>query len=197
MNRLLDIASEREKNQEVKDTWRLLRMGFNYYLRFDRKLLKMFVDVLSEMDLDKVKLDEKDKLYCAKRYDYNFGFVINLNREDKDLLERENNLKEHNKKRNELDEKLAMEKQELVQRHQNEQKAMIDLSQEIQNKIQEEINEFQKKANLEYEEIPKQIPLKYLTQEQKDLIKKQEEERIQLFAQHDRLRGELAANYGL
>ena len=197
LNRLLDIASKREKNQEVKDTWTLLRMGLNYYLRFDRKLLKMFVDVLLEIDLDKVKLDEKDKLYCAKRYDYDFGFALNINEEDKTLMERENKLKEHNKKRNELDEKLLMEGQELVQRHQNEQKAMIDLSEEIQKEIQEEINEFQKKANLEYEEIPKQIPLKYLTQEQKDLIKKQGEEKITLFTQHDRLRGELAAKYGL
>ena len=197
LNRLLDVISEREKTQEIKDTWRLLRMGLNYYLRFDRKLLKMFVDVFSELNLDEVKLTQEDKLYCAKRYDYNFGFMADLNGEDKTLIERENKLKEHNKKRNELDEKLTMERNELIQRHQNEQKAMIDLPQEIQNKIQEEINEFQKKANLEYEEIPRQIPLKYLTQEQKDLIKKQETEKAELFAQHDKIRGELAAQYGL
>mgnify|MGYP001590209815 FL=1 len=196
-NRLLDIVSEREKAQEIKDTWRLLRMGVNYYLRFDRKFLKMLVDVLSEVDLEKVGLTVEDKLFCNKRFDYTFGFTLNPNEDDKILMKKEIEFKEHQKKRNELDGKLALEREQLMQKHIDEQKAMIDLSEEVQKKIKDEVTELQTKSNEEFNRIPKEVPLRYLTQEQKELVKKQEIEKAELFAQHDKLRGELAAQYGL
>ena len=72
--RILKIASHREKTQEIKDTWKLIKM-FNFYLRFDFELKKMLKDILGELDVEKVKLTIEDKCFAEKRKDYAFGFI--------------------------------------------------------------------------------------------------------------------------
>lgn len=72
--RILKIASQREKTQEIKDTWKLVKM-FNFYLKFDFELKKMLKDILGELDIEKVKLTTEDKNYAEKRKDYAFGFI--------------------------------------------------------------------------------------------------------------------------
>uniref|UniRef100_A0A7V3JAA4 Uncharacterized protein n=1 Tax=candidate division CPR3 bacterium TaxID=2268181 RepID=A0A7V3JAA4_UNCC3 len=74
LNRLIDIAISREKTQELKDMWTLMKMGL-LYLKIDKKLEKMLVDVFSQIDLEKVKLTIEDKSYCRPRKDYSFGFM--------------------------------------------------------------------------------------------------------------------------
>ena len=75
INRLVDIASGRELEQQVKDTWRLIKLFTSYYLRFDRQLRNMVVDVLSDLNLERFKLMPEDMVYCAPRKDYVFGFM--------------------------------------------------------------------------------------------------------------------------
>lgn len=81
--RLLDIMSSRELTQEVKDSWTLMKMFVKYYLLLDRRLLKIIVDVLSRLDVERVKLTIEDKSYCRPRKDFICGFM---------LKERENKL---------------------------------------------------------------------------------------------------------
>ncbi len=76
LNRIADIAIGREKEQQVKDTWKLIKM-FNLYLRFDRQLKKMVVDVLSELNYEQFKLKPEDIQFCKPRKDYTFGYESN------------------------------------------------------------------------------------------------------------------------
>lgn len=75
--RLLDIMSDRENSQEVRDTWRLVKMGVRFYLRFDRKMLRMIGDILSDLDLSKTQLSIEDKHFAGMRKDYTFKFKMN------------------------------------------------------------------------------------------------------------------------
>ena len=77
IGRLLDIMADREKTQEIKDTWTLFRLVVRWYLRFDKQMKNILRDVLSNLDLDKMKLDEGDRHYCLKRKDYTFKFMSN------------------------------------------------------------------------------------------------------------------------
>lgn len=74
LNHLADIAIGREKEQQVKDTWKLIKM-FNFYLRFDRQLKLMIVDVLSELNYEQFKLKPGDIQFCKPRKDYVFGYT--------------------------------------------------------------------------------------------------------------------------
>ena len=78
LNRLADLASSRELEQQVKDTWKLLKMFNSFYLRFDRQLKSMIVDVLSQLDLEEFKLMPEDIAFCKPRKDYVFGFTKNV-----------------------------------------------------------------------------------------------------------------------
>lgn len=75
--RLLDIMIAREKPANDKDyarhdSWRLLQMFAKHYMKYDQELLTIFVDLLLDLDMEKVKLDEGDQEYCNKRKDYVF-----------------------------------------------------------------------------------------------------------------------------
>lgn len=72
LSRLVKIASGREKEQQVIDTWKLIKL-FIVYLRFDAKLTKMIVEVLSQIDMEKFKLTPEDVHYFKQRKDYVFG----------------------------------------------------------------------------------------------------------------------------
>lgn len=77
LNRLLDIMMSRENGPEVKDTWRLIKMGVRFYLRFDRKMQRMIGDILGELDLKQVELTIEDKHFAGLRQDYTFKFKMN------------------------------------------------------------------------------------------------------------------------
>ena len=76
--RLLDVMSTRERTQEIKDTWRLFKYVVSIYLRYDREVRNIIGTVLSEIDVEKVKLDEGDKCFCGKRQDYTFKYQKNV-----------------------------------------------------------------------------------------------------------------------
>lgn len=73
--RLFGLLIEREKVQEVKDTWFLFKMILNY-LRFNKQLRKIIVDVFSILNIEELKFTKEDLPYCKGRKDYNFGFII-------------------------------------------------------------------------------------------------------------------------
>lgn len=73
--RLLEVMSTREKTQEIKDTWKLVRYFLPLYLRFNKSLRKSIVAVLDGLDLDKVQLSIEDRHYCKERKDYQFKFM--------------------------------------------------------------------------------------------------------------------------
>lgn len=77
LKRIMTVAQERETTQEIKDTWKLGKLFVSFYLRFDRKLLALFRDVLLGIDVSKFKLTPEDIQFCAKRKDYVFGFMKN------------------------------------------------------------------------------------------------------------------------
>lgn len=76
LNRLCDLASKREIERQVKDTWKLIKM-FNFYLRFDRQLRNMVVDILGNINKEEFKLMPEDIQFCKPRKDYIFGFMTN------------------------------------------------------------------------------------------------------------------------
>lgn len=86
---LLDLMSEREVTQEIRDTWKLLKYVVRFYLVFDRKFLRMITETLMQLDIDKVALSVEDKVFCLPRKDYKFGFVLYPNENDLRLIAKE------------------------------------------------------------------------------------------------------------
>jgi len=85
LNRIFTIVQEREKTQEIKDTWTLVKLFNSLYLRFDYQFKKMVVNILKELDIDKIKLTVEDKVFAGKRKDYVFGYIDKQNVIDKSL----------------------------------------------------------------------------------------------------------------
>lgn len=195
--RLLDVMSQRENDQKVKDTWKLFKLVVRFYLRFDRKLIRMLVDVFSKLDLREIAFMPEDKHFSCQRSDYRFGFMENPTPEDKKLIDRCILMRTHNEKRTKLDQELILELQAQQTEHVKEQIRVINPTPEFQKKLQEEIAATQKELMERHIAAEKEIPLKYLTEDQKDLLKKQDEARIELLNQHDLRRSQLAASYGL
>ena len=75
--RLLDVMGEREITQEIRDTWRLVKMAVRFYLPFDRELRTMLGDILSRVNLDAMALADDDKHFAGLRKDYEFKFKQN------------------------------------------------------------------------------------------------------------------------
>lgn len=84
--RLLVIMNSREKTQEIRDTWTLLRYVIRWYLIFDRRLTQTLKYALLQLDLDKIRLSTGDKTYCIPRQDYTFGFILHPSPIDQKLL---------------------------------------------------------------------------------------------------------------
>lgn len=73
--RLLGVLQSREKTVDISDTWKLVKLFFSFYLRFDRSTRKFIEGTLTELKKDEVKLSEEDKFFCKPRKDYTFGFM--------------------------------------------------------------------------------------------------------------------------
>ncbi|MCK9370417.1 hypothetical protein M0R04_10955 [Candidatus Dojkabacteria bacterium] len=75
--RLFEILQGREKTQEIRDTWKLVKFFITYYLRFDKELLSILTTALSGLNKKEFKLSKEDKVFCKPRKDYKFGFLDN------------------------------------------------------------------------------------------------------------------------
>ena len=75
LNRLLSIAQSRENTQEIRDTWKLAKLAVSLYLRMDRKMRNLVVDVLCEINTAEIKMTVEDVSFAEKRKDYVFSFM--------------------------------------------------------------------------------------------------------------------------
>ncbi len=69
--RLLNIMSDREVHQEVKDTWTLTKTMVEY-LKYSKEIKSIVISFLNNLNTDKCKLDKRDIPFCVTRNDYNF-----------------------------------------------------------------------------------------------------------------------------
>jgi len=120
INRLLDIWIEREVKEEVKDSWRLLKLFTSYYLRFDKELLNLFVRVLLELDIEKCRLTTEDKYFSVPRKDYNFAFMANPTDEDKKIIKKVRLYQKYDEDRNAIRSQSTIEHQILNELHKKE-----------------------------------------------------------------------------
>ena len=70
--RILNIMSDREKFQEVKDTWTLTKTMIEY-LKYSKEIKSIIISFLNNLNTDKCKLDARDIPFCVTREDYNFN----------------------------------------------------------------------------------------------------------------------------
>ena len=84
--RLLGLMMEREKTQEIKDSWRLIKFFLPWYLRSNPSVSRYLRTMLLEVDVAKCVLDAGDKEYCVPRKDYTFAFMVNPSPEDQRLI---------------------------------------------------------------------------------------------------------------
>lgn len=73
--RLLNLMQSREKKQDVKDTWTLLKTFLPMYLLVNPKVQKEIINIVCEMDMEKIALSVEDEFYCKPRTDYTFKFM--------------------------------------------------------------------------------------------------------------------------
>lgn len=182
INRLLDIWIERENTVEIKDSWRLLKLVVNHYLRRDKQLLNLFVRVLLELEIDKCKLSVEDKYFCIPRKDYKFAFMQSPTEEDQKLIDSV-------KARQEKDDLIAgvkkqstLEHEKLAELHKKQQ-AKNPTTPETAQKIKEEmalldykIQSVQAQNQQEFEKAKKKVITDNLTEEQKTMLDKQQQE---------------------
>jgi hypothetical protein len=71
MLRLLNIMSDREIHQEVKDTWTLTQTMVEY-LKYSKEIRMIIISFLNNINTDKCKLDKRDIPFCVTRNDYRF-----------------------------------------------------------------------------------------------------------------------------
>jgi hypothetical protein len=71
MLRMFDILIEREIKQEVKDSWKLTKIMVEY-LRYDKTVLKIYRNLIENMNLEECALDNRDWPFCEFRKDFTF-----------------------------------------------------------------------------------------------------------------------------
>ena len=205
MHRLLDILIEREKEEQYKDTWRLVKMFVSYYLRWDRPFLRLATGLFAELNTDEVKLTAEDKPYCIGRKDYTFGFAQEATEhgtrtqlEDYLLTQKQKGREEYLDKRFKiLDESTAehekVMKETEVKLSEENQKPYA----EAQNKLNAVYGEQGKQLNEEYNKKSSELLLSYLTQEEQEKIKQQRAKLIELDGIYDAKLQEVDDSYQL
>lgn len=199
--RCIDIWIDREIVVDVKNSWKLLKLFVKYYLRFDKKLLNIFVRVLLEMDVEKVRLTDNDKYFSVPRKDYVFGFMQNPSDSDKKLIAKV-------KLQQEYDEKVALIKQESTIKHtllaekQKKEQQELTASAENAQKILDEVAMLKTKLQLieqqnkkEFEKAEKDVQNKYLSEEQKEMLSRQQSQVKDLDQQYEAKLNEAKSEY--
>lgn len=192
INRLLDIWISREINEDVKNSWRLLKLFVSYYLRFDKPLLQVFVRVLLELDIEKCELTPEDKYYSVPRVDYHFAFMQNPTPEDEKLIKKVRLQKSYDETVDKIKKKSTAEHEALNLAHKNEQaKVPADAiaAQKVleqQQLLQTKFEMVQQQNQKEFEAGKQKIIQDYLTPEQTVMLDKQRQEMAELDAKFDK-----------
>lgn len=186
INRLLDIWISREVSEDVKNSWILLKLFVTYFLKHDKPLLQLFVRVLLELDIDKCKLTIEDKYYAIPRVDYHFGFVENPTIDDAKLIAKVKLQKNYDLAVSEIRTKSTQDHDFLKEKHKKEQAnlpADADKAQKIidqQQLLKTRLQMVQQQNQKEYEKAEKDMIDENLTEEQKEMLKNQQQEISQL-----------------
>ena len=186
--RLFNLMSSREHQQEVKDTWKLLKLGIRLYLKFDKNLCKLIQHVFTQLDLEKVKLSIEDIEYCTPRSDYTFGFKANPTSEQERLIHKY----AVKSKLNESREKVWKESNDAHQiLFEFQKKEVNDLQTRIKNLPKEEeerlnakLNQITKEYNDELQRIIKELQKKYESRHNKIVDKMSNPEISALYQKH-------------
>lgn len=145
LNRLLTIMQSRETGQDLVDTWTLLKTFIPPYLFMNRKMRNEVVRILTELNLEEVKLSKEDKWYASGRKDYICDFRTHPTEEDKGILERFNNKVERDEKGFKVREESTKAHEELFVRQLQE----LGLSEEEKQLMAQREEELTKSINLE------------------------------------------------
>ena len=101
IKRVSDIFVERGS---IEDNWRKFEKLLVLLMRFSKKARNLAIEFISELDMDKIKLDEADWFFCLNRPNYKFRGVSKEERLKirDEIYEREGkpetiNIKEHEK----------------------------------------------------------------------------------------------------
>lgn len=140
--RLLNILSSREKTQEIKDTWKLLRKFVGFYLVFDRKALKIIKSALLNLNIDTVKFTIEDKVFCIPRSDYNFRFVTSPDKDDEAVLRLSRLDKSFNEKYKEIKSASTVE-HEVEMQNGNSQEKLGELDTKYNGLMKQAIEQYQ------------------------------------------------------
>lgn len=147
INRLMDIWISRESVEDVKNSWVLLKLFNNWYLRFDRGLRQMIVRVLLELDPEKCKLSVEDKYFATPRVDYIFGFMLYPTADDTKLIKKVRLQKAVEKETAEIQKRSTFEHNLLKQVHLRENAPESKIKDEIEqldNKFQQELDQVER-----------------------------------------------------
>ena len=179
--RLLKILAEREKTQDIKDTWFLLKLVVNLYLVSDKELRDFLKNALFGLNLYDVELKIEDKLFAAGRKDYTFGFMLKHDKEGDECLKFFREKDEWLAEKTKIQDESTKQHQELFKKHEVEQRLIAKkttdeeneaIGKEIREKVavlyQERDAEIQKLAN-ECLKKEKELLASYLTEDQRKL----------------------------
>lgn len=175
LSRLLSILQNREKGQDVKDTWTLLKT-FLPLVFLSGKVKRGVVQVLLDLDLSKVALTKEDKWYAFARKDYTCGFITNPTEEDRVLITRVKRNMEKKEARIKVRDESTKAHQELFARQVAELAISPEENEEAQMKVQEVQARLQTQANLKFEQERKQILEEGLTPERRAIYLKHRQE---------------------
>lgn len=201
INRLLDIWIERETVVDVKNSWVLLRLFNNWYLRFDKPLRQMIVRILLEIDPERVKMIDGDKYFAIPRKDYTFGFMINPSETDKKLIAKTRMQRKFDEDREKIQKQSTIEHQFLQSKHQAEQQKVASAP-ENSAKLIEEQRQLDEKFKLvlqqnqqQFEIANQKVIANNLTDEQKKIYTKQQAELVALDKSYDERLDKLDRQY--
>lgn len=196
--RLFELLSKREKTQEIKDTWKLVKTFLPLYLRLNKSVRKWLVSVLLQLDLEQMALSKEDKVFCMLREDYSFGFlspIFNPNKREVEYFTKRLALKkEADDKKKGIRSRVSSENQELEAAHKRalddlnfspeERQIVLEAVPALIHRNREELQvslaEHQKQMNMMYQKREDEILEKNLPPRYYQKRKAQIEERIKI-----------------
>ena len=193
LNRILNIFIDKEKTEEIKDSWRLLKGYVNWYLRFDRKTLWMIVRIVAGINISKFKLSIEDKQWCIGRKDYRFTFMEQPSEEDAKLIEKIKRQEAYDIVRGQVDSVFEAQLKAVFDRHNQEQMALT--TPELLKVMHENQGKALAQLAQEFEENKKKTLLSFLNKEQVELLERQEKEIIALYQEQDKKNKVLAEQH--
>lgn len=186
--RLLEILSQRENTQDIKDTWFLMKLTLNLYLVSDKELREYLKNSIFGLNLYDVALKIEDKCFAAGRKDYTFGFMLKHDKDGDECLKFYKDKDEWTAEKTKIQDASTKEHQELFKRHEIEQKLIAkkttdEEAEKIHAEVKEKVTKLYQKRDGKIQEIvegtsreEKAVYASYLTEDQRKLADFQQTE---------------------